>query len=476
MSLGEKIEDAVEVSKSKFWGFQSLTVLFAALLFSLFYLNRSDETIILLLTVILGLSYWGTLRGKFDITSIILMAIGARLISLLPLPLLSDDYFRFLWDGELWLAGYHPLDFIPEESPSTFLSKSLFTPNNVNKELLANMNSSGYYTVYPPLSQLVFAFAAWMGDSIQEGVTWIKAVLVLGEIIVLSLLYDLDKHENKAGFVAYAILPLAIIELAGNVHFEGLAALGVLISILGFRQNKPWLSGFGLAFGIGVKLVPALVGPALLIAWLKKPKADQNRLQHDLNFISSILFLVSTLIFSAIFFIPFFVTADLSGFGESLNLYFQKFEFNGSLYVLASALGEWYKGWNWIAVIGPSLSILSMLSILTLAFVRGWKKLDLATTLLFSFGIYILCATTVHPWYAIYLVALAPLTTYKWPYLLGFTVFLSYLAYGTEDVVVPIWATILEYGSVIGMLVYELNSQRFSSEHRPIGTTSRLRA
>ncbi len=471
MSSGKFIDFEPEVTDKKYWSSEAAALLFGVLLFAAFSFSRTNDTVILSLTVLLGFAYWATVRGNHSITVIVIMAVGARLINIIPLPLLSDDYFRFLWDGELWLAGYHPLDFVPKDAPPSFYADGQMRFGNPNKELLANMNSAGYFTVYPPLSQLVFAFAAWMGDSIEEGVRWIKAVIIFGELIVLSLLYDLDKHEQKAGFVAYAMLPLAIIELAGNVHFEGLAILGVLISILGFRQNKPWLSGFGLAFGIGVKLVPALVGPALFVAWLRKSSAQNNRLKGELNYKSSILFLSSTLFFSAIFFVPFFITADLSGFGESLNLYFQKFEFNGSLYVLASAIGEWYKGWNWIAVIGPSLSILSMLSIVTLALVRGWRKMDLATTLLFSFGVYILCATTVHPWYAIYLAALAPLTKYKWPYVLSFTVFLSYLAYGTEDVVVPIWATILEYGSVIGMLIYELS--QYSSQLEATASSSR---
>ncbi|MFK8057123.1 MAG: glycosyltransferase 87 family protein [Saprospiraceae bacterium] len=472
MSIGDEIEDAVEISNKKHWTTEAIWLLLGALMFASFAFERDNQGAVIILPIVMALGYWGALKGQHSIAIVIVVAVGARLLNLVAIPLLSDDFYRFLWDGELWLAGYHPLDFIPVEAPQSFYADGILRHGNPNKELLENMNSAGYYTVYPPLSQLVFAFAAWMGNTIQEGVTWMKAVIILGELAVLSLLYDLDKRENKAGFIAYALLPLAIIELSGNLHFEGLAVLGILLAIHGFRQNKPWLSGFGLAFGIGVKLVPALIGPALLIAWLKKANPASNRLDSELNYKSSIIFLLSALFFSAVFFVPFFASADLSGFGESLDLYFRSFEFNGSLYVLASALGQWYKGWNWISVIGPSLSILSMLSIITLAVVRGWKKLDLATTLLFSFGIYILCATTVHPWYAIYLVALAPLTKYKWPYVLGFTVFLSYLAYGTEDVVVPIWATVIEYSSVLAILIYELNQQ--SSEQVATTSGSRL--
>jgi len=289
----------------------------------------------------------------------------------------------------------HCLPSPHSEAPSAFAK--------THSELLAKMNSAGYYTVYPPVSQLVFAFGAWLGSTITSATIWLKLPLFIGELCVLRLLFLMDKNSLHKGVSAYALLPLPIIEIVGNAHFEGLAVLGVLGAIYYLRKN-------GICVAIGMTL--------------------------------------------------FLLPADLSSFGESLNLYFQKFEFNGSLYVFASALGLWYKGWNWIAVVGPSLSVLAMVSILALAFVRGWKNLDLATTLLFSFGVYILCATTVHPWYAIYLVALAPLTKFKWPYMLGFSVFLSYLAYGTEDVVVPLWASVLEYGSVLAVLFFEIQHSK----------------
>ena len=153
----------------------------------------------------------------------------------------------------------------------------------------------------------------------------------------------------------------------------------------------------------------------------------------------------------------FIFSAHATGFGESLDLYFRTFEFNGSLYPIAAYLGSVYKGWNWIAVIGPALSLLSLTSIIALAAYRQWRGLDLAETLLWCFAIYLLCATTVHPWYFVYLIGLGSLTRYRWPMVLGVTGFLSYAAYGQVPVVVPVWALVLEYGPVLGWMAWELN-------------------
>ncbi len=149
--------------------------------------------------------------------------------------------------------------------------------------------------------------------------------------------------------------------------------------------------------------------------------------------------------------------SEVSGFGESLNMYFQKFEFNGSLYVLVRWLGTVYKGYNWIATVGPGLSALGGLSILVISAWRGYRGLDLAQTLLWCGAVYLACTTTVHPWYFVYLLGLGALTGYRWPMLLGFTAFLSYAAYATTQVEVPVWALLLEYGPVVWLAATEVS-------------------
>ena len=436
----------------------AVLVLVLSVTYLLYFVDRSQGVLLNTAVALAAVSWWFAYKGlswKEALTIGVLMRFGA----LFAFPLLSDDIYRFLWDGELWLAGYHQLDFIPVEAPESFKAG--------HEALLLNMNSAGYHTVYPLVSQIVFGLAAKFGASLEMSTVLLKLPLFLAELGVLRLLYLLDKAGSRTGVAAYALLPLPVIELIGNAHFEGLAMLGVLGALYALpfgpsRSTPPTLGQFRnssglLGIGVLTKLVPLLTAPAIALAILWN-----TQFSNKWNWGNAVSFSIRFILTVALGMYIFLNGADLSGFGESLNLYFQKFEFNGSLYVLASAMGEWYKGWNWIAVIGPSLSILSMLSIITLAVVRGWKKLDLVTTLLFSFGIYILCATTVHPWYAIYLVALAPLTKYKWPYVLGFSVFLCYLAYGTEDIVVPLWATIVEYGLVLGVLIYELRNPNFS--------------
>ena len=422
------------------------------ILFLCFFADRNEGYLIGIMLVV-GAFCWYTAIHHLHLSWAVGIGISLRLAACFSVPLLSDDYFRFIWDGELWLAGIHPLNQLPTEVSATFADR--------HATLLQEMNSAGYFTVYPPLSQAVFALSAWLGKTIFAQVVTLKIFLFIAELGVLRLLYLLCKDSKNLAVAAYALHPLAIVEICGNGHFEGFALLGILLAVYGFRQNDTLLGGLGIAVGFLVKLVPLLLAPAIALAWLfSKPSPAGKFSFPALDFRRLLNFSASLVALSLLGFVVFLYDADLSGFGESLDLYFRKFEFNGSIYPLASTLGKWYEGWNWIAVVGPGLSIISFLTIMSLSIFRSFHRLNLEETLLWSMAAYLAFATTVHPWYAIYLVGIGSLTRYTWPYLLGFTVFLSYVAYGQNPVEVPPFIALLEWGSVALYAAYEVNKLR----------------
>jgi len=83
------------------------------------------------------------------------IAIAMRLI-LLPLtPELSDDIYRYLWDGEVQLAGINPYRYAPAAS-------ELSEIRTVYKGLI---NNPTVPTIYPPLAQLAFLAIALAGGA-----------------------------------------------------------------------------------------------------------------------------------------------------------------------------------------------------------------------------------------------------------------------------------------------------------------------
>jgi len=136
---------------------------------------------------------------------------------------------------------------------------------------------------------------------------------------------------------------------------------------------------------------------------------------------------------------------------SSVGLYFQKFEFNASIYYLLRWLGFQLKGYNVIAMIGPLLGGLTLLGIICLA-IFPYKKmntLQLIKKLLFALLIYFSFATIVHPWYVCSLVALCVLTPYHFPIVWSAMIVLTYFTYATDTYQENLWLVALEYGVVM---------------------------
>ena len=111
-----------------------------------------------------------------------LLVIGVlfRLFFLFSIPTLSDDYLRFIWDGQLLANGINPFDYLPTEVTIDFPNKA---------ELLADMNSSNYYTVYPPIAQTIYFLSAWLSpNSIFGSILVMRSILFAAEIGIIVLL------------------------------------------------------------------------------------------------------------------------------------------------------------------------------------------------------------------------------------------------------------------------------------------------
>ncbi len=140
----------------------------------------------------------------------------------------------------------------------------------------------------------------------------------------------------------YALNPLVIIELSGNLHFEAVMIFFCAVSIYFLLKNKMLLAGIFLSLAVATKLFPLIFIP-FLIKYLKR----QNRLY----------FFATFFVCSIILFIPFLNPVFLKHFLESVSLYFQSFEFNGSIYKLLRWIGYKIKGYNIIQFSGILLPV-----------------------------------------------------------------------------------------------------------------------
>lgn len=351
-------------------------------------------------------------KDNFNYKYLLAIGILCRLMLVFSFPNLSDDIYRFYWDGILWTQGVNSL----AHPPDYFMQ-----PGNgidaLSPELYQELNSPEYYTIYPPILQLIFGVAAMLSTSIFSFVLILKLVLCcleLGSIfLMIKLLQGLGKSPNTV--LLYALNPLVIIEITGNTHFEGTMVFFLAAGLFFLLKRKSALSAASFAAAVGSKILPLMFFPATwkVLGWKK-----------GFQWI-----LLSTFILLAIS-IPFMDPGLFNNFLDSFDLFFRKFEFNASLYYLAREIGMLLTGYNQIAFIGPALGIMAFLSIIYLALtIEEGDVKRYYTVLLFSFILYLLCSATVHPWYLTVPIFLSLLTGYRFVFIWSLTAILSYSHY-----------------------------------------------
>ena len=388
------------------------------------------------------LSYKFFQLQRYNLKILLAAAIIFRLLFLFAIPNLSQDFYRFIWDGRLLLEGINPYLMTPAEN---FSAGDL--PFSGAQELFEGMGSlsAGNPTNYPPLNQLFFALAALFGgNSILVSVIWLRIFIIAADIGIFyfgrKLLKNLKLPESN--IFLYLLNPLTIIELTGNLHFEGVM-LFFLLAALYLLQCQKWLfSALFFSCSIAVKMIPLMFLPLLF---------------RRLGWKRALVYYAVTGFLLLLFFLPFLSGAFAENFFSSINLWFQKFEFNAGFYYLIRWIGYEVEGYNIISYAGPALAGVVFVSILFMAILKQNQEMrGLLTSMMFGMGIYLLLATTVHPWYLATPLLLSVFTRYKFVQVWSLMVVLSYFAYSQPDYKENLWIIALEYVAIFGVMVYEV--------------------
>ncbi len=375
----------------------------------------------------LGLLVWAEKRGPVSMPLVWMAAVAFRVVLLATTPTLSDDVYRYLWDGHVAVHGLSPYRDAVAAPALDFLD----TP------LRARVNHPEMASPYLPAAQVLFAAVTVLSPHPVA----FQAAMVLLDLATALLL---------AGLLAWAALPrrrlllylwhpLVIVESAHGAHVDAwmvfLTMLAVWLALAPGRFShgrRSWLAPAVLAAATMTKPLPLLLVPVFLPRWRWRGLAVLVG--------AMILFLLPAGLAGG-----WGLAGPLDGRGlfGALQVYGRYWTFNSGVYDglvrLLSALDFpapdlWARG----------LTAASLLAVL----IAVWRKSRVRTApqpflrlLAVPFMAWVLLTPTLHPWYLVILLAFLPfvappgagsawlwLDVAPWLYLSA-AIVLSYLSY-----------------------------------------------
>ena len=444
------------------WKYQKIPFLFFSFSCILYLgfaysITRIETTKLLLLYLALfAFAYKIIKTSGFNFKLLVLFSIVFRVLLLFAIPNLSQDFYRFIWDGRLILEGFNPYLYTPD----SFIKNGVF-PIVQAQELYNGMGSlsSSHYSNYPPLNQLCFVIAnLFPGQSILNSVIGLRLFIIAEDIGTLYFGKKLlERLKLPASRIFWYILnPFIIIELTGNLHFEGVMIFFLIMALYLLHSRKWQWAAVILACSISVKLIPLMLLP-LFFWWFTSTSNQLKGRTKKLGLLKLILFYTITIATTLLLFLPFFSMEFVTNYSKTVGLWFGNFEFNASVYYLLRAIGYAITGYNEIAIIGKILPLISVVIILGFSFLRQNNSMSkLTTSMLLALTSYLFLSTTVHPWYIATLVILSIFTNYKFPLVWSLVIVLSYLAYSNSTYSENLWVIALEYAIIGSYFIWEV--------------------
>ena len=230
--------------------------------------------------------------GRWTAAGVLGIAVVLQGVALTSGPQLSDDLYRYIWDGQVAASGTDPYAYPPDAPQLTGLREPFLWPDDpgcttprsaLPRTARANpfagdqrgagctqINRPSVRTIYPPAAELAFrAGNALVPTTARELRAQVPAALESLALSGLLVLLLARARRPLTGALLYAAGPLAALEAGMDGHVDVLAALlGVgVVAALGrerVRVGAAALAGALLALAALVKLYPAILGAAVL--------------------------------------------------------------------------------------------------------------------------------------------------------------------------------------------------------------------
>jgi hypothetical protein len=189
-------------------------------------------------------------------------ALMMRMIALSAPPFLSNDMYRYIWDGWVQHAGLNPYRYLPVDPHLAFLRDAMVFPN---------INRANYaHTIYPPAAEMIFFLSSSIAGILHiPPVFGMKLSMVFLEGIGIWGMVRLLEQAGlaRARILIYVWNPLPVWEFAGNGHVDAIAVCFIALALLAACRQSSGLSAAALAAATLTKFLPVILLPALWRRW-----------------------------------------------------------------------------------------------------------------------------------------------------------------------------------------------------------------
>jgi len=367
-------------------------------------------------------------NGRSAFLLILGFAALFRLIGFFTFPILEDDFYRYLWDGYIFIEHGNPYGI----SPSDYFAVEAI-PDNF-QDLLSNINYPDIATVYGPLLQGVFG----LSFLIAPGELWpLKLLILLADILLIACIIVLMRaYSVKPYFlILYAWSPLVIIEFVVTMHPDIIASLFIFTALLARQRKSFYLMSVSLALAVATKVFAIILVPLLLVFNWKRWS----------------IFLLTLVGVAS----PFGLTNAL--LPEGLKAMASQWYFNAPLYALI-----------------PSLSFtkvkLLLLTTFSCVYLLAWKRQwwlqsDAIPRGDIAFALFLLAIPALNAWYLIILLPFGVFYASRTLWAASLLVFISY-AFSTDQSTINAWLYLVEFGLLFLIFFWEVNIKKKPDQSR----------
>lgn len=440
-----------------------------------------------------------TQEGKWGWKEILVVGFSTRILLTLIDPVLSDDLYRYVWEGRVVFEGLSPYANAPDAKNLMLMRDTEIWPFINHKEIPA---------IYPPIAQFFFAGIAFL----KGGLTTMRLGFIGVEALGIFAMYQLLKRywtRNRLEYALaiYALNPLVLYEIAWSGHLDVLAWTPLILSlaILVYREGWKWIAiaAVLMAASIAAKLIGLILLP---LVFFRPRHRDQKNIEtksientgiksKDSFYLKSTAFIVIVVASFSLAYVPFLKSGHLlDGFGSYAKSwknnegYFRTFEKSARIILMdrkkeadpiyhfsqfnkTAMVFGFTKIWEGKTVPNTSFSVnqivgflakliaaLAMASMLVLLLLL--RRDVISSSLLLLFFLYMV-APTVMPWYIAWLVPFAAITGHRPSILFSFMGLLGYTSWilihsgGIWEI--PDWVIFIEYGTVTAGVIFWRN-------------------